>query len=84
MSINDQQLLNLCQNLTALRLAHHFTPTEMAGILEISAASLKRLEAGEVPPRIGVDFLIQGARHFHVTTASLFSSPDDFIIPPAP
>ena len=57
----------LCKNVRNLRKHYHLSQKEMAGRLHIGIESLKKLERGEVPPRLGINVLLYIYRHFGVT-----------------
>ena len=63
----------LCRNIQYLRKKHKLSQKEMAGRLRIGVGSLKKMEDGEIPPRLGVDFLFYVHKHFGVKPCDLVS-----------
>ncbi len=69
---NDYQLKILCTNIRILRVKNGLSKKKMAKILGIGISSLCRLEAGEVPPRLGSNMLMRIRDHFQISISSLF------------
>ena len=53
---NEEQ--NFCINVRSLRLLHKLSQKEMAQALGIGVKNLRKLEAGEIPPRLGTAVLL--------------------------
>lgn len=56
---SDNELENLCQNIRRTRERDRLSITQMARILGISPRTLKKLEAGILPPSAGVDIIFR-------------------------
>lgn len=69
---NDQQLKILCANIKALRPTFNITQTQLTQIMKISPKTLSRLEAGEIPSRMGAKTLLRLAQFLHVEIKDLF------------
>ena len=63
---NDKQLLNFCENVKFLRECYGFTQTEMAKKMGIGVKSLRKIENGEVPPRLSCIVLFTIQREFGI------------------
>ena len=63
---NDKQLLNFCENVKFLRECYGFTQTEMAKKMGISVKSLRKIENGEVPPRLSCVVLFKIQHEFGI------------------
>ena len=54
---NDKLLAVFCANIRYLRKSRGLTQQQMAQLLHISVGYVRRLERGEVPPRLTVEIL---------------------------
>lgn len=63
----------LSHNLRWLRRQYRYSQKEMAVILKIGIGSLSKLERGEIPPRLSVDFLFAAYDHFRIKPSVLLS-----------
>ena len=63
---NDKQLLNFCENVKFFRERYGFSQTEMAKRLGIGVKSLRKIENGEVPPRLSCIVLFTIQREFGI------------------
>ena len=72
---NDPSIRILCRNIQRLRRRTGLSQKDMAALLQISIYSLRRLENGQLPPRLGINFLFSISRHFKMTPARLLSEP---------
>ena len=61
----------MAHNLLWLRKKHGYNQSEMAQILGIGVASLRKLEHGVIPPRLTIEFLDSLYLHFQVTPSML-------------
>ena len=66
-------LQTLCHNLLFLRKKYGYSQKTMAKLLKIGIGSLRRLERGEVPRRLGVEFLFRVQAHFKINPDTLFT-----------
>lgn len=66
-------LETLTHNLRWLRGRYGYSRKKMAGILKIGVGSLSRLEQGEMPPRLNIDFLFVIRDQFGITPSALFT-----------
>ena len=64
----------LAHNLLWLRKRRGCTQRTMAKLLGIGVVTLRRLEHGELSPRLGVDFLFEIHRHFGIYPSSMLSN----------
>ncbi len=67
---NEEQ--NFCMNVRSLRLLHKLSQKEMAQALGIGVKSLQKIEAGEIPPRLGADVLFAIHNRFRIPISNLF------------
>ena len=67
------ELQILCKNIRYLREKHNLSRKEMAGRLHIGVGSLKKMEEGEVPPRMGVEILFHIYRCFGIKPCEIVS-----------
>lgn len=65
----------LYENLIYLRKANCLTQKDMAQICHISVGAIRRLEKGEMPPRLGIDFVFCIQQHFGIPPEKLFGTP---------
>lgn len=63
-SANESQLRTFAHNITWLRKHFGISKKRMAALLGVSAATIRRLECGEVPPRMGVEVLFRVYKEF--------------------
>lgn len=73
------ELENLCHNIYRLRKANNLTQREMAKILKIGVESLRKLEAGIIPPRMTVDVLYQVYAAFGISPDQLVAKKDEIL-----
>lgn len=72
--MNEEQSLTIfCQNIRILRIKNGLSQKEMAKILRIGVGSLRTIEAGHIPPRLGCNVLYYAAVHFGLRTSTLFA-----------
>ena len=69
---NTEQLSNLLYNVAWLRGYYGISKRRMAQLLKISVGSLNKLEAGIVPPRLGIEFLFHLRKQFPYSLETLF------------
>ena len=62
-----------CHNVAGLRAHSGYSQKYMAQLLGIGVESLKKIESGNIPPRLGIDVIFAVCRHFHVRPSVLFS-----------
>ena len=62
-----------CLNVKKLRMAYGLSKKEMAKILHIGVASLKKMENGILPPRASYLIVIYICESFHVAPSQIFS-----------
>ena len=67
-------LETLTHNLLWIRKQCGYSRKTMAGILKIGVGSLAKLEQGQIPPRLRVDFLFAVYDHFGITPSALFTT----------
>ena len=70
---NSEQMRILCRNIKYLRTKHGLTKTEMMKILKVSHKTLASIEAGVMPPGVGVNMLFRLRRAFRIPLITLFS-----------
>ena len=63
---------NFCTNMRSLRLLHKLSQKEMAKALGIGLKSLRKIEAGEIPPRLSTDVLFAIHNRFGIRISNLF------------
>ena len=63
----------LTHNLLWIRRHYGYSRKKMVGILNIGVGSLSKLERGEIPPRLRVDFLFAVYDHFRIPPSVLLS-----------
>lgn len=68
-----KELENFCRNILSLRKLHNLSQKQMAEKLHIGVESLKKIEAGQVPPRLRIDVLFYIQKHFGYTPAQIVS-----------
>lgn len=67
------ELQLLCNNIRKLRLKNGLSQKQMAKHLHIGTESLRKMERGEIPPRMGVNLIFYTCKYFGVTIRQLFS-----------
>ncbi|MBQ7090117.1 MAG: helix-turn-helix transcriptional regulator [Clostridia bacterium] len=72
--MND--IKTFCTNIKKLRNAHHLTQKEMAALLKIGVASLRKLEQGSLPPRMTCDIIFHIDHYFGINPAKQFEKFD--------
>ena len=70
---DDRELITFCDNVRYLRKRYRLTQTEMAKKLHIGIASLRALERGDFPPRLGVEVIFYIHKHFGVPPKRIFA-----------
>jgi len=68
----DTEIQVFCKNIRALRKREGLTQREMAAVMRIGVGSLRKIEVGVLPPRLGTDAIINLARNFHIKPSKLF------------
>ncbi len=68
----DEEIQMLCRNILYLRKNAAMTQREMAALMGISVSTLRKIEAGQLPPRLGVDAVFALADAFSIPPGSLF------------
>ena len=68
----QKEFQNFCRNVFLLRKYAGMSQKDLAAILHISVNTLRKLESGTIPPRMGVDVIFILANTFHVPPAALF------------
>ena len=63
----------LCENIKKLRLEKGISQKEMAKHLRVGVKSLRKLERGEIPPRMKVDLMFRACEYFGITIGQLLS-----------
>ena len=71
---NREEIAVFCQNIKILREKYDLSKKEMAKILGIGVAGLKKLEQGIISPRASVEIIFNLSRHFKVKPNKLFIS----------
>lgn len=62
----SQDIQILSRNILWLRRYHGISQKQMAVLLKIGTGSLRKLEAGILPPRLGVNIFFDIYRHFGI------------------
>ncbi len=70
----DAEIQTLCGNIRSLRKRKGLTQKEMAALMGISIAGLRKLESGTLPPRLQLDAIF--------SLAAAFSLPPDWFFAP--
>ena len=55
---NQEELSTICANIRYLRKKNHLSQKTMAALLHIGVKSLRKMEQGIFPERLGVSFVI--------------------------
>ena len=66
-------LEDFCRNVHYLRKKNGLTQKETAKLLHIGVESLRKIEAGELPPRLGVEVLFYAQTAFSVPFSRLLA-----------
>ena len=69
----EQEILNFCRKVTALRQAHGLSVREMAKRLGVSEKTIRSVESGFIPPRLSCSILFRIEREFGVPPKDMFS-----------
>ncbi len=67
----DEGYTNFCRNIRYLRAKHHLSQQEMAKLLGIGVGTLRKMEQGMIPPRLGCGVLCRLAASFHVSANAM-------------
>ena len=70
---DDRKLIAFCENVRYLRKQHRLTQKEMAQKLHIGISSLRALERGCFPPRLGVEMVFYIHKQFGVPPKRIFA-----------
>lgn len=70
---DNRDLEIFCENFRWMRQHHGLTQKQMAQCLEISVGYVRRLERGELPPRLGVEIFLRIYRKFGISPSRQFS-----------
>lgn len=70
--MKNKELDIFCRNIKKLRKEKGLNKKEMAKLLGIGTTSLTKIEAGEVPPRLGVNILLFAWLNFDIKPHELF------------
>ncbi len=68
----DAEIQILCKNIAMLRKKQGMTQRELASLMGIGVSSLRKLEAGVLPPRLEINAITALARAFPLSPAALF------------
>ncbi len=68
----DKKVQTLCRNLVHLRKKAAMTQKEMAALMGIGVSTLRKLESGQLPPRLGMDVIFALCDAFSISPGSLF------------
>lgn len=68
----DQSLTIFCKNIHILRTKNGLTQKEMAKLLRIGVRSLRTIETGHIPPRLGCNVFYYAAVYFGLRISALF------------
>ena len=66
-------LETLSHNLLWLRKKYGYSQRTMAQLLKIGIGSLRKLEHGEIPPRMTIDILFEVQSRFRITPSDLLT-----------
>ena len=69
---NHEEIAVFCQNIKELREKDNLSKKEMAKIIGIGVAGLTKLEQGIIPPRAGMDMILNFSRYFKIKPSKLF------------
>lgn len=67
----DIEIGNFLHNITWLRKQHGLSRKRMGSLLGIGTGTLRKIEEGEYPPRLGVGVLLAVYRHFGILPSEL-------------
>ena len=73
MKENEIQLRNLLDNIRWIREYYCIPQKRMAQLLGIGVRSLKTLEKGILPPRLGINIVFQLHKEFRYSVSNLFA-----------
>ena len=79
MTTTERELQNLCKNICQLRIHNGIPKTKLAKALHISYRTLRKIEDGCFPPRLGSEVIVYAARTFHIRPSVLFC--DELLCP---
>ncbi len=68
----DETVQIICRNIRFLRKNAAMTQRDMAAIMGISVSSLRKLESGHLPPRLGMEAVFSLAEALGLPPALLF------------
>ena len=71
----QEEIAIFCANLKCLREKKGLTRREMASCLDIGVETLKRLERGEIPPRVSIEVILRASKVFGLHPKELFGQP---------
>ena len=60
-------------NIVGLRAKYGYSQKYMAQLLGIGVGTLRKIEQGIIPPRLGIDIAFRVSKHFGISPAALFS-----------
>lgn len=72
----EEELAHFCRNMRLVRIQHKLTQKEMAAILGIGVGSLRKIESGTFPLRIGCNIFFRFHSAFHIPVSLLFTDMD--------
>lgn len=70
---NDQELINFCRNVRRIRKEKGISQRRMAAIMGIGVESLRKIEAGIVPARLGIHAVYSVCAYFRISSDALVS-----------
>ena len=70
----NNEIYVFCQNIKKLRENNNLSKIEMAKIMGLSVMSLRKIENGELPPRIGVNTLFNLCKNFNIKPKKVFTA----------
>ena len=73
MLVYEHEMQNVAHNIRWLREKNKLTQSEMAKLLSVSPTSLRKIERGELPPRLRVLVPFNVSSRFGISPADLFS-----------
>lgn len=73
MTNTDQEIAYFCENVRTLRRFFKLSQKEMARTMGIGLYSLRKIESGVLPPRLGMDVLFHLYKGFGVLPHALVS-----------
>ena len=72
MLASNDELHVFCKNIRILRIKNGLSQKEMAKLLRIGVRSLRTIETGHIPPRLGCNVFYYAAVHFGLRISALF------------